>query len=447
MADTVPIPERQEKPDVRSAETTHDLEAPAVPSPSISPVPSNALVPETYSASQHGSVPIPVMLPRAMYLFGWSRRDIRRGFGLLVTALIAVYFLVRVQGILPPFIIAFFLAALLDPTLRHMEAHGRSRVYAIGIIYLAALCIVVALAVFVVPSVVNQFSELSGNLDSYYANLSKSANNFLTQHSRELSRLGIKQHKLDDVIRARSVAIQASITAAIVGASGLVQELLGKVIWLVIIPISGFFFMRDFPAIRTRLIALFPQQHHEMVDKMSREIVDIFSAYLRGLAKIGTMYAATACFIFWLFGVRYALFLGLLAGLFYLIPYVGQVLTSICAGTVAYLMDQHTAMFVWQVPAHSITYALVVVVCIVIANNAFDQIMYPRVVGASVGLSPVVSIFALMSGATLFGVWGMLLATPIAASLQIILTYFFPRLTQELPVDLRDPQPTAESRV
>src|SRR5260221_10934783 len=93
---------------------------------------------------------------------------------------------------------------------------------------------------------------------------------------------------------------------------------------------------------------------------------------------------------------------------------------------------------------NSLGYTLVVIFCAIIAQNLFDQIVYPRVVGASVGLHPVVSIFALMSGATLFGVWGMLIAVPVAASIQLVLVYSFPKLSKAPPVYLLEmPPPVA----
>ena len=68
---------------------------------------------------------------RAVYPFGLSLRGWRRillsgFFGLLV-----LFFLWRVQAILPPFIVAFFVASLLDPIVRYLEKHGRTRVQAI----------------------------------------------------------------------------------------------------------------------------------------------------------------------------------------------------------------------------------------------------------------------------------------------------------------------------
>jgi predicted PurR-regulated permease PerM len=79
--------------------------------------------------------------------------------------------------------------------------------------------------------------------------------------------------------------------------------------------------------------------------------------------------------------------------------------------------------------------------CIFLANFVFDQIVYPRVVGGSVGLHPVLSLFALAAGATMFGVPGILLATPVAAAIKLILTYFFPKLAQPVPSRLLNPEP------
>jgi predicted PurR-regulated permease PerM len=94
-----------------------------------------------------------------------------------------------------------------------------------------------------------------------------------------------------------------------------------------------------------------------------------------------------------------------------------------------------------HIPASSTGYTLTVILCAIVAQNLFDQIVYPRVVGASVGLHPVVSIFALMAGATLCGVLGMLIAVPVAASIQIVLMYFFPKLTQPPPKHLLESPP------
>ena len=63
-----------------------------------------------------------------------------------------------------------------------------------------------------------------------------------------------------------------------------------------------------------------------------------------------------------------------------------------------------------------------------VMHFCFDYGITPRIIGKSVGLHPLLNIFALMVGATYFGIYGMLLAVPVAACVQMVLLYFFPHL-------------------
>jgi predicted PurR-regulated permease PerM len=380
------------------------------------------------------TVPVPLMMPRAIYPFGWSRGNLRRAIALTFAGLIAIVFLWQVQSILPPFLIAFLLAALLEPSLRYMEKRGRSRVYSILIFYLLALSIVAGVILFVVPLALQQVEDISHNLTRYSDNIQESANHFMTQYATQLKFVGIQQKNLKDLIQSKSGPFQAAVGSFLDFARSSVSFALSKALWFVIIPISSFFFMKDFPVLRARLIWLSPDRHQARVDLISREIMDIFSAYVRGLSKICALHALAAFIMFTLLGVNYAVFLGLLAGLFYAVPLVGNLITAASATAIAYLMPAHRALLFWNVPSNSLVYAAVIALsCILLSSFVFDQLVYPRVVGGSVGLHPVLSLFALAAGTTLFGVPGILLATPVAASIKLLLTYFFPKLAQSPP--------------
>jgi predicted PurR-regulated permease PerM len=388
------------------------------------------------------TVPVPIMLPRATYPFGWSRGNLRRAIGLTCAALLGVTFLIQVQPVLPPFLIAFFLAALLEPSLRYMEQHGRSRVYAIFLFYLFAMAVVATVIIAVVPLALQQVTDISNNLSRYTASIQDTINTFMHQYARQLNFVGIHQKNVNDLMQSKSGPAQEAVAKFLTLAQSSVQFMLAKSLWFIIIPISGFFFMRDFPVLRARLIWLCPDRHQDRVDLISREIMDIFSAYIRGLSKICGLHAVASFIMFSLLGVNYAVFLGLLAGLFYAVPMVGNLITAVSAATIAYLMPAHRALLFWNAPSNSIAYAAMVALCCVFLSNfVFDQIVYPRVVGGSVGLHPVMSLFALAAGATLFGVPGILLATPVAAAIKLILIYFFPKLAQPVPARLLNSDP------
>lgn len=378
-----------------------------------------------------------------VYPFGWTRRDLRRTIALAIAALAACAFLWQVQAILPPFIIAFALAALLDPTLRYLERLGHSRGRAVAVLYGCGFIAIGGFFLLVVPLARAQIQDIIRNFNTYSSDLQASADSFLHHNAGLLQHIGIKEQHTRDFFKEKSGPVQNSVQAGLTATTALLQSAVSRVFWIIIIPIATAFFMLDYPKLRARIISLFPDAYQAHIDHMSREIVDVFSAYLRGLVKVCALYAVAAFVLFELLGVRYAVFLGLLAGTFYAVPYVGQIVTAVGAGSVAYLMPDHTVLFVFHLHTHTAAYAILVVACAIVAQNLFDQLVYPRVVGASVGLYPVVSIFALMAGATMFGIWGMLLAVPVAASLQLVLLFFFPKLTQPLSSRWIDPPDTA----
>jgi predicted PurR-regulated permease PerM len=456
MADTVPVDVHQEQTDVTTPPTEPLSDGPApVAVPASSPTSSTlitnaqATVPGApvlvYIQPAQGVDPLaPRTHPRATYPFGWSSVDLRRWLGLMFAAIIALLFLYLVQSILPPFIIAFAFAALFDPTLRYFERHGYSRVRSVLTLYLSGVALVGLFFVFIVPVVTRQVNEISGNIEGVSQQFQDGADSYMKSHTALLNRLNIKQRTLSELINQNSSPVRKAIGEVLGSVTAFLSSAASKALWLVIIPLATFFFMRDYPLMRARIIALFPESYHQPIDYMSREVVDVFSAYIRGLAKICGLYCIVASLLFCFLGLNYWLFLGLLAGVFYAVPYVGQLVTALGSGIVAYMMPTHRVLFFLQIEAHSIRYVLVVVIVAIIVQNVFDQILYPRLVGGSVGLHPVLSIFSLMAGATLFGVWGMLLAVPVAASLQLLLITFFPKLVQKPPASLLEtPAPLA----
>lgn len=461
MAEAISETLQQEREHLEAADP-----ASAAPAPADTPVPTDPTVLEeadpvavvlpamsvpaahTLSASPEHPATIDVVTSgvgvsaNAVYLFGWSRADLRRAVALLLTGSAALYFLWQVQSILPPFLIAFFLAALLDPTIRYYERkRGYSRVRTISLLYMTVILLTILCFILLVPRVMAQLQDVTQNFGLYYANVQNKTNQFLQKNEKTLARLNLNRERLSQIVDQKSGPIRNAITRVLEGFTGMISNMASYALWLIVIPIAGFFFMRDYPAIRARFITLAPEPYQDRVDLISRDIMDVFSAYIRGLAKICALFGFAAFLLFTLFGVRYALLLGILAGTFYAIPYVGQLVTAFVVGAVAYSMGPHTVLFAWNVEANSILYAVVVVLSNILMNNIFDQVVYPFVVGSEVGIHPLLNIFALTAGATLLGIWGMLLAVPIAASIQLILVYCFPRLKEPPPAHLMEASP------
>lgn len=348
---------------------------------------------------------------------GWVARQKRAALKWLIILLVAtcaLYLMSRLQMVLVPFGIAFFLAALIDPVIYNLQRGGRSRGWAVGSIFALIFSVIILLAVLTVRFAMPQMKDLVERAPDYEKQITIHADKLYEQYKVPLDKVGIKKNPFSDTsgpLFSAGVTVLEGLKAALLG-------LVGQVLWLIIIPLSLFYFLLDYPTIRAKLISFVPVRQRATVDKMSLEIVEIFSAYVRGLAKVCALYGITASILFSLFGLRYALFLGMVAGVLYAVPYVGPAIAIATSGIVAFTMDGHVG------------YAVAVVVFFAAMHIAFDYVLTPRVVGGSVGLHPLVNVFALMCGATLFGVWGMLLAVPVAASIQMVLVYFFPKLAE-----------------
>ena len=429
---------------VNNSTPTEVSEGAVVPVSAAAATAVNGTLPASFAAIQN-AVPAATLIgegmypPRAIFPFGWTRADLRRFIGLTITFIAAGWLLYQVRSILTPFLIAFALAALLDPGIRAAERRGRSRVQTILTIYAFALLSVTLFFVLIIPPARSQFESVSRNYDAYYGNAQQKLELLLEQNKPTLRRLNIREERVQDFFSSKPGQegwVRRTTNGLIGGITLFLQDAASKLFWLIIIPIAGFLFMRDFPLIRGRAISLCPEIYQDEIDKISIGIVDVFSRYIKGLARICLLYGTTMCVVFWVLGLKYWLFMGLLAGILYAMPYVGQLITATAAGGIAYSMDTHNALFFLTVNPNSMGYAIACVITVIVLNNVFDQIIYPNIVGESVGLHPVLSIFALASGATLFGIWGMLLAVPVAASIQIIFSFCFPKMTQPVPEHL-----------
>ena len=108
--------------------------------------------------------------------------------------------------------------------------------------------------------------------------------------------------------------------------------------------------------------------------------------------------------------VRYALFIGFIAGLFDIIPYFGPIIGFIPAAAFALLRSPLSVIWVLAI--------------FIGANQLESSIIAPKLIGERVGLHPLAVIFAVLVGGELLGVVGMLVAVPAASIVRVLLQYF-----------------------
>ncbi|MBL8569861.1 MAG: AI-2E family transporter [Phreatobacter sp.] len=324
--------------------------------------------------------------------------------GLLAIAL-ALYVL---RGILLPFIAGLALAYFLDPVVSRLARVGIPRAFGAIAVIGAFVVVFVVLAVLIVPVLANQLTAFVARLPSYVVQLQALA----TEQNREwLQR--VLGERLPDV--SRSVA--DVVTQSTGWLAGFVQQSLwtGGTTFLylfalsVITPVVAFYLLKDWPRMMEKVDSWLPLHHRETILGLMREMNIAMAGFVRG--------QATVCVILMIFygvslsgaGLNFGLLIGLGTGFLSFIPYVGSVAGLTLAVGVAIVQF-------WP------DWTMVLVILGIFGVGIFFEsyVLYPNLVGESVGLHPVWLMFALFAFGALFGFAGLLLAVPLAASVGVL---------------------------
>ncbi|MCH8275803.1 MAG: AI-2E family transporter, partial [Armatimonadetes bacterium] len=216
-------------------------------------------------------------------------------------------------------------------------------------------------------------------------------------------------------------SVKALFDSALGGAGAIFQYLVSSIVLLVLTPIITLYFLFDYDNFKRRVVTWIPPAIRPAATDLMTDIGAVLSAYVRGLTTSIAIYAAIMAILLWLLGVPYSLFLGILFGVLYIIPYLGSWITMAVI-LLATLMkgDTTTHLFNLQLPTQT-AYIIFCLAAYFIVDRIYDQFCHPRIVGKAVGLHPVMSFFVILSGAALFGLAGMILAFPIAGTIKVIL--------------------------
>jgi len=341
---------------------------------------------------------------------------------LLVIAALGSIFLVgaffyAIRGILPPFLIALAIAWLLDPLLDRLQKHGVPRMAAVAGVYVLFLAAFVLAVIFLVPAIVRQAQGLIEDLPGQYARVKLFVGRFMEAHQGMLSKLRLPT-TLEEAFSRYSERTGPYFEKALQALSQALMANISKLIWLILIPMSAFYFLSDFDRIKEKCILFVPERYRARVTTITSHVGKVFSSYVRGLIIACILYGISTTIVLSAFGLKYGIILGLIAGLIYAVPYVGPVVTI----SLVFLVGLATYQVPWP-KAYILAGSMVVLNSVI-----FDPIVTPRIVGKSVGLHPVLSLFALVAGGHLWGPLGMVLAVPLAASIQEIVLEINPKL-------------------
>lgn len=373
----------------------------------------------------------------------FDRTKARRVMAGGVIAVLVLGFLQHYAAILPPFLVPLALAYLLDPVLDRLESQGYTRVRAILIVYGILLLALMVGGLLVIGPLNRQVQELLAPL-SGNGGIDVSAIQELLSNQEKLQK-GVSKTLLDwrvpeawvnqlaanfDQLQLEQRLTQAAgwLTEQLQRTVGWLAGQFSGLLWVLLLPITLFYFLRDFDPLRRRLYYLLPPSKRSEVASITGAMNRALGSYLRGYAvlslAVGVIETTVLLILTPIFDFRYGLFLGLLAGATYVIPYVGS-FTAVILST----------LMVFFTGGHSFGEAIIAFLILQGINSLFDNVISPRVIGGQVGLHPLMVMFALLAAGKDFGLLGVILATPSTVCVKIVLEHFFPRLSEAIPTE------------
>ena len=160
--------------------------------------------------------------------------------------------------------------------------------------------------------------------------------------------------------------------------------------------------------IKRFLIALFKSEHEPKVIEVLQESKLIVQGYMTGLIIEMGIVAAINALGFFIAGIEYAVFLGVLSAILNMIPYIGMLIASVFCMLITLTTSTHISDIIW------------VVVILTVVQFIDNNIIMPKVVSSKVKINALITILGVLIGGALAGVAGMFLSIPAIAILKVI---------------------------
>ena len=347
------------------------------------------------------------------------------GFGLLFLA--AAFSVYLVRGALPVFIVAGLLAFALEPVLQRLEKSGRSRLKAVGFMFVIILLIGLILLA-LLAAAFQQGQSLVANIETYNAQALKLIDSNRERLLQSKLPIAVKEsinEAIDNNLQNFSKRVPVLATDFAARTLAGTGSFLANLFLLNLLTLG---FMIEANRIKARLLMLVPPLYRRDVTDLATSINELLGRYVRGqlivCATFGALCTVAFEIISRVFGMQYPLVLGAIAAVIYVLPYFGLAVVFVISIATAYLTSTQ------PMPA-----AGAVMVSVIIINLITDYAVAPRVLGRGVGLHPLLVIFALVCGFHVGGPLGTVVAVPLLASLRVIAIYLFPQLAAPIPTE------------
>jgi predicted PurR-regulated permease PerM len=316
----------------------------------------------------------------------------------LISVTILVYWLVVLQDVLVPVLIAMILSMSIFPIANWLEVKGLGRVWAVTITLILFTAVAIGI-IYLASTQIANFGEMIPQLEKRILDWF----NQIQRWGENTLHVG-KQAQISQ-LRKYGTGMLSSGGTFFTTALSTTGSVLGN---LSLIPIYMFFFLyyRDF--FKMFFYKVFKNISRRRVDAVLTKIYEVVHSYLTGLVTVTLIVGTLNTIGLLVLGIDYAVFFGFLAAALLVIPFIGILIGSILPIIIA-LITKDSPM-----------YAVGVAGVFVFVQFLEGNFITPQIVGSKVSINGLVAIIALLLGSALWGLAGMALSLPTIAILKVV---------------------------
>jgi putative permease len=318
---------------------------------------------------------------------------------ILISLVILCYITIVAKEILSPLIFSCLFSILLLPIAAFIENKLKLPRSAASMISILLLLAVIGIVLYVIGA---QMSDLANDWPQFQQQLVKTMD---STQDWIATTFHVNANKQLNYVHSATSKVMASGTT-VLGATLL--SLSSLMLFFVFTFIYTFFFLLYRRLIMKFLVSVFLDENKSVVHDIIERVQYMIRKYIIGLLIEAAIVSLVVCLVFWMLGIKYAVLLGLITGLFNIIPYIGIFSALVISSLVTFA----TATVISKV--------ILVVVTLIIVHLIDSNILLPVVVGSKVRINALVTVLGVIIGEMIWGIPGMFLSIPVIAVFKII---------------------------
>lgn len=316
----------------------------------------------------------------------------------ILGAILAVFLFFKIWEIMASLFFAIVLAAAIEPTIAWLEKQKIPRLVSVPFIYILSLSALLLMFYIFLPTLFNEVWLISQTLPERYGG-------FLDQlfQTEAFDSLGFLAPALDDAL----LNMQNRIAEIIPSVFGFISTIFGGVLSFFLVFVFSFYMSLRRKDLEKSLLAVTPEKHKETAKVVLRSAQRRIGRWLQAMFVLATFIGVVTFIILSVLNVKIALTVGILAGLLELIPYIGPFI----AGGIILVAGSTVSLPV----------GLIALAAYIVLQQLENTIVVPAVMSRVVGFNPLFIIIFVLIGAELAGLWGILVAVPLAAAISEVM--------------------------